>query len=57
MTFEQDLNTWCLDTQKRLESVEKAIVKLQASQKYSQLMLGADLLAIVGLIITVVFRL
>lgn len=57
MTFEQDLNTWCLDTQKRLESVEKAIVKLQASQKYSQFMLGADLIAIIGLIVTVVFRL
>ena len=54
MTFEQDLNTWCADTESRLRSVEQKIIAVAATQKLLIALSLADLALIGGLIAAIV---
>ena len=46
MTFEQDLNVWCKETQNTISSLKEDVSKIKASQKIVMLMLGGNLLGL-----------
>lgn len=53
MTFEQDLNTWCKETEDKLEILEKAVASLKTGQKVTWAILSLNAILISGLIMAV----
>ncbi|MGD0645915.1 MAG: hypothetical protein ABSA75_13495 [Candidatus Bathyarchaeia archaeon] len=46
MTFEQDLNVWCKETQTAVSNLKQDVIKIQAQQKIIIILLSGNMLSV-----------